>query len=301
MKKKFTLLFTVIGWGFGIAQPVLNSSNITIGDAYDLYNITGISPANMANAGANQNWSTTAGTSTLSGSALFLNPSATPYGSAYPNANVALRVILGSDTVFHLFKNSIANGLEEVATDLGTNGSPDIFTSYRTLLPGTFNFSDSVGDGYQKQGQVASTAFIRYDAWGTLTTSDSVYSNLGRIFRYDTQGNTNVIWWNQNGKAPVLLYDGTLLIYWKKKITIPTSIANLPQQITFGIYPNPAQQVLHINSNQPLDAIEITDLTGKIVLHSESKNIDISSLPGGLYLVRVRSGAAQSLGKFIKK
>lgn len=300
MKKTFTFLIAVFSFGAAMAQPVLNSSNITIGDEYLLYNITGISPANMANSGANQNWSTTSGTATLGGSALFMNPSATPYGATYPAANVALRIILGSDTVYHLFKNAAGTGFEEVATDMGTNSSPDIFTSYRTLLPATFNFTDSIGDAYEKQGQGPSTAFIRYDAWGTLTTADSVYTNLGRVFRNDTRGNTNVIWWNQNGRAPVLIYDGTLLLYWKKKASTPTSVTGEPNGISFRVYPNPAQHTLYINSSERIDAVSITDLSGKVLLQSTTGSVDIRSLSGGLYLVRVESGNKQSFTRFVK-
>ncbi|HLP32356.1 MAG TPA: T9SS type A sorting domain-containing protein [Bacteroidia bacterium] len=301
MKKILTLLVSTCSGLVAFAQPQLKSNNLTIGDEFSLYSITNISPSTLATAGANKNWSISAGTSALAGSIRFMDPSSTPFGALYTDANFAFRVILGTDTVFHLFKNSAA-GLEEVATDLGTGSSPDIFLSYRTLLPATFNFSDSIADNYQKQGGPASVAYVKYDAWGTLTTADSSYSNLGRTYRYDTQSNTNVIWWTNNGRTPIMLYDGYMLLYWKKKPSAPTSTeqVNASNQVT--LYPNPANNLLHIICTSPVDEIEITDMQGKQVQKTWSqKTIDVSALKSGMYLVKVTSNHEVSISKFQKQ
>lgn len=301
MKKILTVLVCACSGLVAFAQPQLKSNNLTIGDEFSLYSITNINPSTLASGGANKSWSITAGTSVLAGSIRFMNPSATPFGTSYTDANFAFRVVLGTDTVFHLFKNSTA-GLEEVATDLGTGSSPDIFLSYRTLLPATFNFNDSIADNYQKQGGPASVAYVKYDAWGTLTTADSSYSNLGRTYRYDTQSNTNVIWWTNNGRTPIMLYDGYMLLYWKKKASTPTSTEEVNARNQVTLYPSPANNLLNIICTTPIDEIEITDMQGKQIQKTRSqKTIDVSTLKSGLYLVKVTSENKVSTTKFQKQ
>ena len=71
------------------------------------------------------------------------------------------------------------------------------------------------------------------------------------------------------------------------------------------IWPNPANSVLNIESdNSSIDQIVITDLNGKMLLQEtvgdNHKQIDISQLPAGIYLLKaVRNGEA-SIGKFAK-
>jgi hypothetical protein len=79
--------------------------------------------------------------------------------------------------------------------------------------------------------------------------------------------------------------------------------------ISMDVYPNPANQILNISISgyDQEKIIGIFDLTGKLVMTEKvmlnNAALPISTLPGGLYLIKVtaRDGALLSQGKFVKE
>ncbi len=74
----------------------------------------------------------------------------------------------------------------------------------------------------------------------------------------------------------------------------------------FTIYPNPALNTLHINSqNTPIDAIKVFSMYGVLSKEFTSKEvnnqIDVSNLAAGTYFVRITAGEQTITRKFIKK
>lgn len=75
------------------------------------------------------------------------------------------------------------------------------------------------------------------------------------------------------------------------------NIENTTYTPTWSIYPNPAQDEIHLLNNDENIAIEIFDETGRRVLVQQHDNtVDISRLPKGLYIIAIGNGAR----KFIK-
>ena len=76
---------------------------------------------------------------------------------------------------------------------------------------------------------------------------------------------------------------------------------------TFQLYPNPIQStnLLNIKFAVNMSAkINVYSLTGKLVLkdqlnNSNSKSINISNLPAGLYLLKLDTGIASITSKFV--
>jgi hypothetical protein len=62
----------------------------------------------------------------------------------------------------------------------------------------------------------------------------------------------------------------------------------------FSFYPNPANSVIQINSEEVLDQITISTITGKEVFTKVNpalnETLNVASLPTGLYLLEARSG-----------
>jgi Zn-dependent metalloprotease len=72
------------------------------------------------------------------------------------------------------------------------------------------------------------------------------------------------------------------------------------------IYPNPAHDNLIISAQQNVSAIRVIDMLGKTVITRDTENekfitLDVSSLPPGVYFVKVNAGNAQKLIKVIKQ
>jgi hypothetical protein len=68
------------------------------------------------------------------------------------------------------------------------------------------------------------------------------------------------------------------------------SLANnevVENNLRFTIYPNPAQDILNIESENEVKSVEIYSIQGQKVLSVSSKVINISDLTSGLYLVQV--------------
>ncbi len=71
----------------------------------------------------------------------------------------------------------------------------------------------------------------------------------------------------------------------------------------FRLFPNPAKEILIIENNDIVDAISITDITGKEALHitNPGKTIAINTLAKGFYIVQVLSKSRLHIAKFVKE
>jgi hypothetical protein len=59
--------------------------------------------------------------------------------------------------------------------------------------------------------------------------------------------------------------------------------------VDFTIYPNPVKDMLQINTgNRELEFVNVVDLTGRIYIKARKNTIDVSSLPEGVYLVKLQ-------------
>lgn len=71
------------------------------------------------------------------------------------------------------------------------------------------------------------------------------------------------------------------------------------------LYPNPVQDVLHIKSKEPLVSYEIYGATGQAVKQGafsmSQEQLVLSSLPTGVYYIRLKTKSATVTEKFIKK
>jgi hypothetical protein len=82
----------------------------------------------------------------------------------------------------------------------------------------------------------------------------------------------------------------------------PTGIGDPDKVISVSIYPNPAADILYLESPAVLQAL-ITDLSGKVLMEARpGKTIDISKLQNGIYLVKIMNDAGNlvTVKKFIK-
>jgi Leucine-rich repeat (LRR) protein len=67
-----------------------------------------------------------------------------------------------------------------------------------------------------------------------------------------------------------------------------------------NIYPNPVQNTLFINSETPIDSLQLYTLQGQLIDESQNNQIDVSTLTSGLYFVSVMIDGKNIVKKFIK-
>ena len=79
-------------------------------------------------------------------------------------------------------------------------------------------------------------------------------------------------------------YSGKKGSFWEYTPSSYVGIKEL-EDISFGVYPNPAKNLIHINSNAEIESIEIYSMTGSLITKSQFVNsIPVDASPGA-YLV----------------
>lgn len=83
-----------------------------------------------------------------------------------------------------------------------------------------------------------------------------------------------------------------------------TGIELLPEDV-ISLYPNPAKEVLRLESDLPLQTVKLIDVNGKEVLRIAQSNLsmslDIGSLPSGMYLLQAETDEGVWRKKWIKE
>jgi hypothetical protein len=87
------------------------------------------------------------------------------------------------------------------------------------------------------------------------------------------------------------------------------AVAQQTKPTALYLYPNPVKDILHFanaNQNQTIDAVEIISLAGRLFLQQkQTKNalseLDVSTLPQGMYLCKIKSGGNIQTFKFLKQ
>jgi len=97
---------------------------------------------------------------------------------------------------------------------------------------------------------------------------------------------------------------GTWVYIDNINITGTTGIA-MNQAEGVSIYPNPAHNNFNVKADENISSVRVIDMLGKTVMlnYPEEKHaqVDITSLPAGIYFVKVSAGQAQKLIKLVKE
>lgn len=87
-------------------------------------------------------------------------------------------------------------------------------------------------------------------------------------------------------------------------VNVSTSIADI-DELNIKIYPNPTSGFIHFESeNTEIENIQIYDLTGKLIITKtgfENKEIDLSGISSGVYLVKINTNKKSFTTKIIKE
>ncbi|MGO1584879.1 T9SS type A sorting domain-containing protein [Mesonia sp.] len=116
---------------------------------------------------------------------------------------------------------------------------------------------------------------------------------------YDSQG--NII----NDPFPTPFYSGGFDLDGIGVIHEQELNVNLIEKHDISVYPNPTSDFIKVKSRGGVDKVEIYSTSGKLVKKyvnlQEGERLDISSLPKGMYMLKINSEKKNSLFKIIKK
>lgn len=176
-----------------------------------------------------------------------------------------------------------------------------IYLDLNPVFDGIFKRHQSRSSQVDGWGQIT-TPFGTFDALrvkSTVTYTDSVYVDFGFGGSWNaapTPQDVEYTWWTNNNKIPVLKIvaqggTATTIEYRDHEVVIGANIDE-GNSIDFGIYPNPANEVVSISINEnSISLIEIMDISGKIIYSNQTntgtETIDVSAWEKGVYLVRL--------------
>ena len=171
-------------------------------------------------------------------------------------------------------------------------------------------------------------SYSTIDGVGTLKLQQNDYTNVIRYYITDT---LNTVIYNAIfGEQPINLvrewyeyYDYTtsnLPIFVVVSIKLTSALINnestlvlskdMPNDYiglaennigTFDLYPNPADQVLNINTEGDFN-YSVMNVRGEVLVNNaNSKTLDISSFSGGIYFVKLQNAKGVQVKKFVKK
>lgn len=117
---------------------------------------------------------------------------------------------------------------------------------------------------------------------GTPTAENGIY------------GHNYLVRFTPPSSLPIYFY----FIYIKVSPAILTTESFSPNSLS--VYPNPTKDLLHIDLQNELLG-KIIDLTGKTLMNVTTKDIDISSLSAGIYLLYIVSDGKHYVSKIVKE
>ena len=95
-------------------------------------------------------------------------------------------------------------------------------------------------------------------------------------------------------------YRHTTTYYWSEH---SVGIAEMQNPASVQVYPNPAQHTLYIMSEEAVEQVSIYDINGRelMQLPYPAQSIDINHLANGIYLVKVKTAAGETVKKIVKQ
>lgn len=319
--------------------------NYNIGITDD-WNMTELIETNSIVSGQNKSWNFTNFTSILNRNLKIVSPSNAPYNSILSGNKVLLMdngnvdsAYLEQTNDFLIDKGHVGgNGLKlpylpgetllKFPASYGQSHSGS-YTSNTKFFVGAPVGTPFVVDSIRRNTTVNYDYVI--DGWGTLQTPTGTFQVLKQniykttfdssdFLRQDTQqwiigadvstiSERIILFWSNSQKYPVLqlrdIGDGGLIndVYWLLNPTLSNNDYALPSLL---IYPNPADDELHINTNGNLKSIvSVFDLIGRKLISTESNQaeiiINIGSLSPGNYIISIEKDGKITSEKFTKK
>jgi hypothetical protein len=321
-----------------VAQPILDSANTSpvVGETFNRMALS-ISSFNPGTAGTNQTWNFSNLSNTGSSSENIVDPSGTPYFINYPISNLCVQYhsdyydyFTSTDSAYYLSGQQMGAGSDIVYTDQKkllqfpftyNNQFADYYLTNLFLDPSWYT------------NRAFGTMNITADGYGTVITPADTFTNALRIHYSDYETDSD---WTSSGlivyfmniqtyewRVPGIHYpvfittdygNGTRYAgYLLPPFNLGISNARLNESIT--ISPNPTSGTLTIKANFfPIREIQLLNLLGESVLTfllppgdirdancTLPTELDISSLPSGIYILQTSEGKNLWRGKVIKE
>ena len=120
---------------------------------------------------------------------------------------------------------------------------------------------------------------------------------------YNASIETGIVIHAEGGSAVSNVFNNMVNRVFTASDGTPVSIAKA-KEIAFEVFPNPASNILKLQSDQAIEGFEILTTLGQKLssthLNLQSNQIDIASLPAGSYVIKVKVQGQWIVRRFIK-
>ena len=107
---------------------------------------------------------------------------------------------------------------------------------------------------------------------------------------------------SQNDSESPFDSDYSIWVRYADDLQPVVNVINTTDSDDINLFPNPAQNVLSIDTELDIERVEVLNYTGKLISAANISNgqVDISSLVEGAYFIRLTSGDNQYIHRFVK-
>ena len=233
-----------------------------------------------------------------------INPvsGATSYNWTVPSGAI-INTGQGTTSLNVTFTNAFSSGSMSVVAmnSCGTSGASSIGVAAVPAQPG--NITGPVSVCHNQNNVIYSITPLPGATSYTWTVPEGTHIKMGqgtpqiRVRFGNSAGNVTVTANNACGQSPVRIL----------AIAMPCRDEITNDDFNVTLYPNPASDRLNVICDVQTgnEVLKIFNMVGEEILKSEIKNlkseIDIASLPGGIYFIEITSGEYRKVTKFIKQ
>lgn len=285
-------------WG----QPVFQNAMEKPGKDFSAPVQIGSLASGPGGTGLNYTWNFS--NMTFSGNSKFMviDPLMSLYKNNYPQASYVYIV----DSAYNYFIVTDSN-LQMVTKNITTpGGMNDYSANPKTVMQFPFSYGLEFTDTCMGTGDTgAHTVVVKYDGYGILLMPDATHRNVARASETYATG-TDYTWYMEDPLIPVLHYDHTNSLF-TYIMAWPASTANIMDDVSNEIYPNPVtdQAFFNINTQNGPAELHIYDGTGKQIktqeLTSSRSSINMHQYPAGMYFYTITQQGMIQKGKFVKQ
>lgn len=131
---------------------------------------------------------------------------------------------------------------------------------------------------------------------GSFDIECAGYDNAGNLYGQVVH-NKNILYNGTVVTAALKSWDH-LTVLFRKGNNISIGLNDAPLLLRASVYPNPANNILNLDVE--VDEATVHNIAGQEVLKAGSKQINISSLPQGLYFIKASGSGNQYHARFVK-